>query len=694
MSQYRLTLLSILSTAALGVGTGLGMAQTVKLDPIVVVGEKVERSFLETTTSVGVVTSEDLENYAIFDLFDGFDRLANVRINETDGNNALQIRGLNADGISDIANAQPLISVIIDGATQNNEGIRRGLRSSWDLEQVEVLRGPQSGLYGRAALAGAVVIESKDPTFFWEAGARGFGGNNETGGAAFVISGPVIEDEVAFRASGEFRTRDLNIDYADPDNEFLGVDDVLNFRTKLLIEPEAVPGLSALFTFNRNVDQTGSRLVSGPDFFDRFLEGEAAFSELREATVDNYIAEISYDLSDTLTARSITAFIDTDLEISSAPAATTFIRDDIRNGGDITEELRLEIDDPEGTGVTGVLGAYYANVETETETDILIDLGNGLIPAQTGTIENGTETIAFYADLRWNAYGPFSLLGGLRYQRDKVGTNADTVTLAGPRAFDLQETFDVFLPKAGLAFEIDETQSVAVTAARGYRQGFSELIIGTGEQNDVDPEFVWTYELAYRFVSPELGLTLGANAFFNQYRDQQISIVNPDFPPFTNTFNIGSSRSYGAEIEGRYDLGNGLQLFGAVGLLDTEIRDLEDPVCDPSGGNCAGNDFPEAPTATVSFGGFYEHESGAFASADASYTSGFFSSSNINNDPELEIDARFLLNASIGYRTEHVAATIFAKNILNKDYLTSQRSDTSGFVGDSVTVGAALEVRF
>ncbi|MEM6934401.1 MAG: TonB-dependent receptor, partial [Pseudomonadota bacterium] len=170
------------------------------LDPIVVLGGKIERSLLETPNSVGVVTSEDLEDFVIVDTFDSFNILANVRrLNAGGGNDAFQIRGLSADGISDIANSQPLVSLIIDGATQNSEGLRRGARSTWDLEQIEVLRGPQSGLYGRAALAGAVVLTSKDPTYFYEGALRGEAGTLDTLGGSFMISGPIVEDQVAIR---------------------------------------------------------------------------------------------------------------------------------------------------------------------------------------------------------------------------------------------------------------------------------------------------------------------------------------------------------------------------------------------------------------------------------------------------------------------------------------------------------------
>ncbi|MEM8791004.1 MAG: TonB-dependent receptor [Pseudomonadota bacterium] len=670
--------------------------QEMMVQPIIVLGEKIDRPFLETTTSVGVITSEDLERFPIFSLPDSFRRLANVRLLDGNGgNSAIQIRGLNADGVAEIANAQPLISYIIDGATQNTEGIRRGVRSTWDLKQVEVLRGPQSGLFGRAALAGAVVIESNDPTFFWEGAVKGRIGNNEQVGGAFMLSGPIIEDQVAFRFSGELQDEELDIEYADAANTFLRDDTFQNVRAKLLAEPEAVPGLSALFTFNYAFDAPGTPIVSGPDFFARTLVGDATFAENREAMVFNYIGDISYELTDGLVIRSLSSFINTDLEIRSAPTSTAFRRRDTRDGGDFTQELRLEIDDRDGTGVSGVFGGFFGDFDETIDSLIEADLGGGFITVTDGVFGDDTTTTAVYADLRYNFYGPWSVLGGLRYQRDRVRNSAFTESAFGDTVFAAEETFDVVLPKAGLSYEIDETQTISAVASRGYRAGFTENLVFTDVPNVVDPEFVWTYELAYRFVSADQRLTFGANAFFNDYSDQQITIFDPVFFPATSTFNAGDSKSFGAEFEGRYAFENGLELFGALGVLRTELDGITNPICDPSGGSCDGNEFPEAPTVTFSAGGFYQHHTGVFGSADVSYTGSYFTSGDINNTPELEVDSSVLVNASLGYEYEAVSANFYVKNLFNEDFLAGVfPGATEANIGASRRFGVEVQIGF
>jgi iron complex outermembrane receptor protein len=686
-------------TASLRVAQEGGVTE---LEGIVVTGEKIDRPYLDTFTSVGVATNEDIKNYHLDDLGDTFNQMANVRsFSSNRGNNGFQIRGVNADGVTQPANSAPLISVIIDGATQNVEGTKRGARGTWDVKQVEVLRGPQSTLYGRTALAGAVVIETNDPTYTPEMEAKGVIGDQERRDGAFMISGPIIDNQVAFRIAGEWRDQVKDITFADPANEELGEDTYRNLRGKILIEPKDVAGLSALLTFSHTFDNPSANAVTGPDFFARRFDGTSIGTEFREVTSNNYISNVAYGLADGYKIRSLSSYIDTDLELSSPPStASLFSRDDLRDGEDFTQDLRLEIDD-KARGLSGVIGLFYGSFNTDTDTSILADagiIGGGapigvIVPLQVGTFTNETETKAIYADMRYKFYGGWSVIGGARYQMDTVHNTADTVGFLG-NSFDLEAEFNVILPKYGLAYDIDDTQTVALTATRGYRQGFSEVLLSPGGGvNEVAPEFVWTYELAYRKTTADKRLTYGVNVFYNKYTDQQITITDPILDPLANTFNAGESESYGAEIEARYDFGNGLTVFGAVGLLKTEFKDFDDAAC--IGGTCTGNEFPEAPNLTFSFGGTYKHASGFFASASANYTGDYYTASDVNNLSVFEIENRFLVNAKIGYEYESMTISAFADNIFDEQYLTgiSTTSDEA-YIGDGRVVGVELRAKF
>lgn len=713
------------------VGPNVQVAQAgdaVQLDGIVVYGEKLERDYLNTYTSVGIVTNEDLEDYSIQNTNEVFNRLANVRhLDPSGGNEIFSIRGMNGDGLStSVGNPVPLVSVILDGALQNSEGSRRGTRSTWDMKQIEVLRGPQSSLYGRAVLAGALVLESNDPTYDWKVALKGDYGSFEHKTGAFMVSGPIIDNQVAFRISMEGHESRNDINYVDRDGEGLGDDKFHNIRGKVLIEPKAIDGLRALLTFNHAIDKPSVNRVDGPNFFDRQENGSADLEEVREIDVDNYIANISYDFNDAYTLRSITSFTNTDLSIENTPNSIVFDRQDLREGEDFTQDVRLEIKDKKGSGFSGVVGAYYGEFKQFADRDFQVDasyagcvLGGGGFQPCLNFVQNdgvppffvdlnvGNEgydikTRALYADLRYNIFGPLSVLGGLRYQEDEVRNYATSIgiqTGGAPVTIDSTAKFDVLLPKFGLSYELDKNQTVTAVASKGYRQGFSEVV--NGVQNDVDPEFVWTYELAYRYVSSDKALTFGTNLFYNEYKDQQIVTLDP-FTSIQSTLNAGEARSYGAEIEGRYDFGNGLNLFGSLGLLKTEILDLVDPRpaangggCELSGGNCKGNEFAEAPEVTFAFGGIYRHHTGLFAAADVSYTSSFFTAGHLDGNPDFKLDSYFVANAKVGYETKGVKASLYVKNIFDEEYVTGVLvDDFSASLGDSRSFGAEVLMKF
>ncbi len=657
------------------------------LAPIIVTGEKIERSYKDTFTSVGLATQADIEDQKLDQLSDVFNTLANVRLfTNRGGQNGLQIRGLNADGVTEPSNSTPLISVIIDGVTQSGEGLKRGSRGTWDVKQVEVLRGPQSSLQGRNALAGAVVVETNDPAYEYEAAARAVGGQLDRRDAAFMISGPIIKDQLAFRIAGEAREQIKDITFIDSGNTEMAEDKYRNIRGKLLIEPSAIDDLSVLLTVGRTYDQPTSATVSGPDFFDRTYTAAASFTEIRKMDVDNVSLDASYDITDTFTVRSLSSLNITDLELKSVPAAAPFfVRNDDRKDKDFMQDFRFELQDS-GPGLSGVAGLFYGDFEQKADSSIFV----GGAPFQVGTFETKTKTRAVYADLRYRINNWFSVLGGGRYQWDTVTNIIDLSTSGGggPRQVNGSEDFRVFLPKVGVAFDIDKTQAIALTASKGYRQGFTESG-STGTVNSIDPEFTWSYELAYR-IQPSSRTTLGVNAFYNMYTDQQITVSDPLNPPLVNTENIGESRSYGVEIEGRHNFGNGLQMYGAVGLLRTEFTDFDSDSC--TGGSCKGNSYPEAPKLTASLGGIYRHNTGFFVSANGNYTSDHYTKGDINNRSDIEIDGRFIANARIGYEAEYFTVSAFVDNLFDKNYLTGRSTSANeATAGDGRTFG--LEVR-
>jgi outer membrane receptor protein involved in Fe transport len=689
-----------------------GLAADSGLPGIVIEGEKVARTLRDTTTSIGVVTGEQIRTEQIEDLQGALNSQANVLATEGQGGNGgFTIRGLNSEGLTNNQNpsAAPLVSVVIDGATQNPEATRRGARGLWDIEQVEVLRGPQSALQARNSLAGSVFIKTKDPTYKWEAIVEGTAGEQNLESGGFVLNAPIAAGQAALRISGQALERNHAISYTDPANNSLDEDILRSIRGKLLIEPDNMPGLSALFTIAR-VDDTPAVLQVTPPFQDRVLSlGPFQSIDFRTTQTTNYISDIGYSITPGFTLRSITSYADTDTTIDAADTAL-IQRDVAREGGDFTQDLRLEIENA-GNGLSGVVGLFYGSFTSRNDSLDEIDLSNfglaGVLPIQDLLTDVDTTSIAAYADLRYRFWDRFVVIGGGRLLKDRVVSNSEGTILLNPLstlggvfpdfAFVQDRFSDEFteaLPRAGLTYDLTPEQTVGFTYSRGYRNGFTEFRLATGEFNTVKPEFLDSYELSYRSTWAANTFSLNANAFYYDYKDQQVAF-DENLPgiefPLSVIVNADSSHAYGAEIESRWRPIQPLQLYASLGLMRTEF----DSFIGLAGENFAGNEFPEAPAYTIAAGGLWQDTSGWFAGANLRYTDGFYSGGDLANDPLRFVDGYTVVDARVGYEWDKYTLTAFARNLFNEEYVTGKSiGATQATIGDEQLFGVTLRGQF
>lgn len=681
------------------------------LDRVVVAGEKANRDLFSTYTSVGVVTGEDLANQNIADIQGAFETVANAQaIPSASGENNITIRGMNAEGVTQPDRNAPIISMLIDGSFQNLEAMRRGARSLWDVQQVEVLRGPQSTLQGRNSLGGTVIIETNDPAWDYEVKAEGTVGTDDLRSGGFAVSGPILEDQLAFRLSGFISRSDNGITYVNPDDAGLGESELEELRGKLLFEPDAVPGLSALFTISHTHDKPSWNAVDGPDFFDREFDTSGSASEYRDTTVDRYVADISYELTPDWTARSVTALNVTNTTIDAAGLTSTgyYTRDDIREGSDFTQDITLSYEAPDNP-FSGVFGLFGGASKMRSDSNIYTDVGLPVVIQDTIT-ETDTTSYAAYADMRYEVASGVTLLGGGRLLHDNVASkrSGEVIDLSSfievmpgvyiPGSQSVAEDGAVgnfeFLPKVGVAFEVTDNQTIAFTATKGYRTGFIEAAPGESVARVIEPEYLWAYEAAYRSRWLDDRLEINGNIFYYDYTNQQVVTDSQIYLGQTTTANSAKSRAYGLELEARYDATAELSLFGSLGLIQTEFLDT---IIDVNGTptDISGNEFPNAPQMTAAVGGLYTHESGFFAGARLAYTDGYYSTGAVTNDPARYVDGHATVDTQVGYEMEHAKVTLFVDNLFDAQYLTGIGTGaTTASVGAGRTMGIKASAQF
>ena len=645
----------------------------VQLDPLVVEGELLTRTVQQTQTSAVVIRGEALERRSDRDVFTVIERTPGVTA--AAGNSDIAIRGIPAFGFAAGRGNGRTVSTTVDGASVSNTSAvnSRIPYSTWDLEQIEILRGPQSTQTGRNALAGSVNIRSKDPTFDYEAKARGEIANLNTQGGAFAVNVPVIEDTLAVRLSGDYERSDGFIE-----NSTLGIDDAgdrENTTLRAAVRLQPIEDFTATLKYF-HIDSKLGEVNVDDSLFPNERTVTTDVAGFSDSKVDSVTLEMSYDLTDHFAITSSTNYFEGDKEsledsdFTSTPGSSTFR---IREGENFQQELLLSYDHERARGV---LGLFYADIEessfTRTESP-------GVVSILANTTD--TQNAAVFGEVEIDVLSDLRLIAGLRYDREETSTSAD--------AFEAETTFDAFLPKAGIVYDVTDDLSVGFTVQRGYRAG-GVVSNFAGQPNAFEPEFTWNYEASVRSQWLDKRVTANANIFYTSWRDQQVLQIVPAGPPFfvdVEVTNAGKSRLFGGEFELTALATENLEVFASGAFVRTEFQEFL-----ALGQDFSGNEFNYAPRFTAAAGATYWFDNGIFISADGSFTDETFD----DTANTTRIESRFLVNARIGYETENFEIFTYARNLFDRDYALRRSSSGREQLepGEPFTIGIVGKVRF
>jgi len=694
-----------------------------ELETITVKGEKVGRSLQDTQSSAVVFDQERMERERTFDRDDLLLRVPNVSSNAFTSNVA--IRGINRNGVG-AAGTGVTSNIFVDGAPLAGLGLSFGLQSLWDIERVEILRGPQSTVQGRNSLAGAIYIETNDPTFFWE--TRGRVRVAELGNRQYsaVVSGPLIDDNLAFRLAADYQQSDGQFDNAitGQDADF---EDALTVTGKLLFSPASLPDLRAELTVNLAESDRGDFSLNPPDVFgtpdfiawDPFNSPDFGAIQDNETDVLRLVSDISYDLNDSFTLSNITTFedVDTDRVLGRPEDPGIFPENGIADDTveTFSSELRLNFASDHWSGVAGL---YYFDEQLDTVFNVLTNLQRvvtfpinppeSLVDALLLT-STDTENYAVFAEAQFDINRHWAVSFGARYDHEEFITSGTQSELSVDPASCLatipqptpdgvifidvpcqallpssteptqSNNFDVFAPRGSIIYSFDEDRSLAFSVQRGFRAGgtFVTASANTGDVTvgEFDPEFLLNYELAFRSQWFDRRLTLNANVFYSDWSDQQVSIPGPSGTTFdARIVNAGQSELYGAELNIDAILDDGLTAFLSLGYLQTEFNDFPFGII-----NLSGNNFPNAPEFSLSTGFSYEFGERWFVDTNLNHSDGQFSA--IENLPANQIGSYTIVNARLGYRHDHFTVYAFANNLFDENYLT--RANFQSIIPDS-----------
>ncbi|MGP9806205.1 TonB-dependent receptor [Paracoccus sp. NSM] len=651
------------------------------LDEIILRGERLAKTPLETESSVHVLDEAAIERANATTVYEAVQSAPNVLPAPAD--RLPPIRGVDSDGPfglrgNDLYGTAPRASLIVDGVPRISSYVNNGFQSLFDVEQVEVLRGPQTTLRGTNSIAGAFVVRTKDPVFLDEGqvtlGAQydGVAGTNWRGG--LMVNRVLAPDELAARLVLEAEDGAIPVDFADDPTGILSAYDRVSGRTKLLWQPAQMPGLTAILSaeYQEGRDTGFDSFISGTGLTGRPPSDRIAVGTQR--LLDTKAWGLSLDVSqegNSGTLRSLTSIQREDFAMS--PESTeNFVSFDDFGTRNLLQELTWEFG--ANGPLTGVAGLSHHQQRKSVDFGLFVDLD---------TRQTRRSTAAFM-DLSYALSDRVELLGGARLHHESNAFTTSNNSFGNVSAVDFDETETVFLPKLGIGYAVAEDQRVFATIRRGYNGGGAGVNFFTGVPFVFDPEYVTTVEAGYRGELRDGSVALATTLFHNRYDGYHAYVSAPGNPLDYSIANLDGT-SWGGEFEVAAYMTDDLRLRGGLGLLRTRV--------DAPGQAIDGNRFGNDPRTTLTIGADWSPRPGLTLDANAVRVSGYFP--NFSQTEGQESGDYWNLDLGVSYARDNLSMRAYVANALDElQYVARDSRDGAGSVLEPRRIGATLTYAF
>ena len=705
-------------TAALAAAAP-ALAQEAMVEEVVVTAQKRSENLQDVPISVAAVEGEALR--AIFaggeDILALASRVPALYVESSNGRVAprFYIRGLgNAD--FDLAASQP-VSVIMDEVVMENVVLKS--TPLFDIERVEILRGPQGTLFGRNTTAGIVKFDTVKPSQSFSANGTITAANYRTLTLDAGVGGPIIDGKLSARGSVLVQHRDDWIDngFTGEDNALGGFDEQAA-RLQLLFTPTGQ--LSALFNvhartlqgtsavFRANILSPGSNKLNGN--YDRetvWYDGGGGNPQAYKGWGSSL--KVDYDFGG-LTLTSITAFENTDgysrgdIDGGNLVTGPGFIpfpsdtTDGLDNLDQFTQEIRLASGDDEA--LTWQVGAFYFDSEADMTT------APGFVPATT--LRHTNTSWAVFGQASYAFSDQLKLTGGLRYTSD----DKDLEVLAGPNpAAPVSVSDEKVSWDASVFYSIVPDVSVFARVAAGFRgptiQGRDVAFLNP--PSVAQSETIMSYEVGFKSELFNRSVRLNGALFTYTIEDPQFTAVGGG-GNLNQILNADQGKAWGFELDGEWVATENLVFTAGYSYAKTEIEDdtlviagcaqctITDPLNGLGQAFVDGNPFPNAPEYIFDFTARYSipYEDGEFF---------VFTDWNVQGDTNLFLYESKEFNSSgnfegglkLGYAKldGSLEAAIFVRNITDEHNLKGgiDFNNNTGFVNEPRIIGVSLTKR-
>ncbi len=562
----------------------------------------------------------------------------------------------------------PSVGFIIDDI--DFSGIGTGA-TMFDVEQVEVLRGPQGTRYGANALAGLINIKTKAPSDSFEANVEASLADYNTGSLGLAVGGPLLQDSLLGRVAVQQYKSD-----GFTENTFLNRDDTSE-RGELTVRGR----LRWLASDTLSVDVTAMHLDvdNGYDGFsfesDRKTRSDEPGRDKQKTSAVSVKAD--WEINDAVELVSSLTYADSDLFYGFDedwafkdfdPEGYSSTDNYERERSTYSAELRLLSGDAGklfGGSTDWVVGLYHL---AKRESLLREHTFDALFSS-----DYDTDNTAVYGQLQSALSERLTLTTGLRVELWEADYK-DSSALPPNR---LNET--LYGGKLGLDYQLSDSQLLYASVSRGYKAGGVNndgQLAGSDAKLDFETEFLWNIETGVKSSWLDRRLQSRVAAFYSERKDQQVksSFVIPrdvndanSVPEFIDFIaNAASGENYGVEAELNWQAGESVQLFANFGLLRATFDEYFAPPTDrdPEGLDLSGRDQAHAPHYQFAFGGQYEFAPGWHARAEVEGKDKFY----FSDRHDAQSNAFQLLHLRLGYRASKWSVALWARNLFDEDY--------------------------
>ena len=589
---------------------------------IIITARRRDETLVDVPLSVTAFSGEALEREGALDITDIADTTPNVTLEASRGTNSTLTAFIRGVGQQDpVAGFEQGVGIYLDDVYLNRP--QGAVLDIYDVERIEVLRGPQGTLYGRNTIGGAVKYVTRrlpdDPSLSVRGVLGMYGQMDVTAKASVGIS-----DMVRIGAGGAWLQNN-----GFGENLTTGLEnynkDVLAARVSAEVgDPDAINArISYDYTEDRSNPRGGARLIQGlltgaPILENEFDSRGGLNDPEQKVTAQGVALTIEAPVNDVLTFKSITAWREDDsatpIDFDALPAADLDVPA-LYNNEQLSQEFQILY---EGNGINGLLGAYYLDASADTVFDVrLFNTLAGLTALTQGAVD--TETWAIFGDVSFDITPALSISLGGRYTEDNRDSTVFRETYLGggspifggagivfATTSDFQGTRKdtAFTPRASISYKPTPDHNFYASYAEGFKGGGFDPrgqssaapdLDGSGSVTydeiydffAFDPEEVKSYEIGWKGNFNDDRIYVAAALFQADYQNVQIpgSIGITDANGNQNfigiTTNAAEARIRGLELEGNATLfgdryTSRLNFGWSLGLLDAEYLEYID----------------------------------------------------------------------------------------------------------------------